>query len=84
MGGFVCESQHLEPDLGCHGQPAEVSQNWSDVVKFTCTNHQSGYPILHPLKSLDQVQGKHLVEGIPVVDLGDDQSLHQSPEGVFV
>ena len=81
---FVWDTILLKQTETTLGQPVEAGQNWSDALKFTYSHHQSGCHVLHPLKYLDQAQGKPHKESIAVADLGDDQGLQQGPEGALV
>lgn len=82
--GFISQHQYSELDLGCNQKPVQVSQNGEDMISRARTCHQPGSCILGQLQSLGQPQGKFHVESVAVVNPGNHQHMHQSPEGSLI
>ena len=66
--GVETEARSLIGNLGSDRQPAKMSEYWSNVNMWKCTNHKTGCTVLDFLKFVDQGLRETSQERVAIVN----------------
>ena len=84
-GGDVVETEacSLIENSGSDGQPVKMSEYWSDVNMWRCTDYKTGCTVLDSLMFADQGLRETSQEGVAIVNASEYERNNKSFGGII-